>query len=415
MRKMNPMKNNNLLNKPMILSLIISMVFFFSLLISSIVNNALCQFLLCLIVLFYFSLYIGRFHSRKFKEELSKINKIKISLYYFIFWFILTSSVVILMVLNTTLKDIPLFSFNQKEIIILSTIFLMNFIAFTINSLLIYYGLSFGCKISAQVEAVNVRKVKLKNYLLIIFFIVLGLYLYRLNTSAHGGATKAQNEASVSGIDSISTINYANTKLEYYYYIPQRIKKNKIQKAPFLIMIPGLSGNGQDFVTQPFKDFAQQNGFVIIAPSFIEDSKNWDSETSYQYPAAWSGVALNNILNDFITKQNINPKGLYLYGFSAGAQFTERYSLLYPKYVVACAFHSAGGITLPVSGQKTKFFVSVGSQDLDVRKEVAANFYNKAKKLGITVQYKKYSCGHELITEQINDTLAFFRQVINHS
>ena len=161
------------------------------------------------------------------------------------------------------------------------------------------------------------------------------------------------------------------------------------------------------------KEFAQKEGFIIIAPSFQEDTDNWKKHTSYQYPAAWSGEALNKILNDFITKQKIYSKGLYLYGFSAGSQFSERYSLLYPNYVLACAVQAPGGVTLPVSKQKTKFFISVGTQDLDIRKQEATAFYTSAKNLGIDVQFKQYNCGHELILEQIKDSIDFFRLVKN--
>jgi len=250
--------------------------------------------------------------------------------------------------------------------------------------------------------------------LLFIFCIVVGLYFLNLNFPIQDSlqiAIKTLFPTEVSGVGSITTGNYANTTLEYYYYIPIKVKRNRNKEAPFLVMVPGLSGNGQDFVTQPFKDFAQAEGFVIIAPSFKEDAKNWESGTSYQFPAAWSGKALNKILNDFIDKQKIASNGLYMIGFSAGAQFTERYSLLYPNYVIAASVNSPGGITQPIVYQKTKFLITVGSADLDVRKEHAAEFYNDAKAFGIDVQSKRYSCGHNFMDGQINDSIAFFKGV----
>lgn len=250
--------------------------------------------------------------------------------------------------------------------------------------------------------------------LLFIFCIVVGVYICTPNnsgTSIVGSVVKKYFPTEISGIDSITTDNYANTTLQYYYYVPMKVKKSKIKAASFLVMIPGLSGNGQDFVSQPFKDFAQAEGFVIISPSFKEDSKNWDSQTSYQYPAAWSGKALNKILNDFISKQDIASQGLYLLGFSAGAQFTERYSLLYPNYVIAASVNSPGGITEPVTYQKTKFLITVGSSDLDVRKETAVEFYETAKKFGIEVKAKKYDLGHAFMQEQVIDSIAFFKNV----
>lgn len=136
------MKLNNLLNKPIVLSLIISLVFIGS----SFVIRGAYQFLLIPIVLFGFPLYMGVSHVRTFKEAMPKANKIKISLYYFLFWFLSISSIVIFMVINTTLKDAPLFSINPKSIRILLTIFLFNFLVFGLNSLIIYFALGLGCK-----------------------------------------------------------------------------------------------------------------------------------------------------------------------------------------------------------------------------------------------------------------------------
>jgi len=198
--------------------------------------------------------------------------------------------------------------------------------------------------------------------------------------------------------------------LEYYYYIPKKIAKSAT--VPFLVMVPGLSGRGQDFVNQQFKDFAKKEGFVIISPSFIEDTKNWESATSYQYPKAWSGQALNNILNSFVSKQNIHASTLYMLGFSAGAQFVSRYALLYPYYVTVCAFNAAGGTDDPLKYQATKFYVAVGTQDEAIRKQNAQKFYDLARQQGIDVTFKEYeNVGHALSAEEINDELAFFSRI----
>lgn len=250
--------------------------------------------------------------------------------------------------------------------------------------------------------------------LFFIFCIVVGVYICKPDnsgTSIWGSVVKKYFPTEISGTNSVTTDNYANTTLEYYYYIPIQLKKNKTKTAPFLVMVPGLSGSGQGFVSQPFKDFAQAEGFVIIAPTFKFDDKYLDSGTSYQYPAAWSGKALNKILNDFISKQDIASQGLYLLGFSAGAQFSERYSLLYPNYVIAASINAPGCVTLPVAYQKTKFVISVGSKDESFRKKAAADFYNASNQLGIDVHLNNYDCGHCLSEGEINDSIAFFRNV----
>lgn len=239
-----------------------------------------------------------------------------------------------------------------------------------------------------------------------------GYKQYFTQASEDPNDPKPVTDDAVSQIDSIPTNNYANPTLNYFYYIPQNVFKTKNERHPYLILVPGLSGRGEDFVSQTFKDFAKKEGFVIIAPSFIEDSKNWESKTSYQYPQAWSGQALNDILNSFDTKQNMRPLHIYMLGFSAGAQFVSRYAMLYPDYVTACAFNAAGGTDDPLKYQATKFYVAVGSQDEDVRKQNAQKFYTLARKQGIEVTFKIYdNLGHGLSADEINDELAFFTHV----
>lgn len=253
---------------------------------------------------------------------------------------------------------------------------------------------------------------------LLLFVFILLLAIYFTNFFPAKGTNSTQNtpviaDDSKAGTDSIATSNYANPSLNYYYYIPKKVANNNIRKAPFLIMVPGLSGSGEGFVSQPFKDFAKREGFVIIAPTFIEDSNNWESRTSYQYPSAWSGQAMNKIINQFAAKENLAPDGVYMLGFSAGAQFVSRYSLLYPNFVTACAVNSAGGIDDPMQYQNTKIYVVIGTNDEDVRKQTAQKFYNSAKQKGIEITYKEYNIGYEYTQEEANDELAFFMKVKN--
>jgi predicted esterase len=211
----------------------------------------------------------------------------------------------------------------------------------------------------------------------------------------------------VDGSDSIATDNYANASLEYYYYIPQSVSASEQATHPVLIMVPGLSGRGKDFVSQEFKAFADREAFVIVAPSFMYDEANWDSQRSYQYPSAWSGQALWQIIKQVETKHEITTSQFYLFGFSAGAQFSLRFCLWWPKKCAACAAHAGGGTIIPDRRVDVSFFVTAGTQDPE-RLQKAQSFYQTGQSLGIDVSYKAYTIGHALTSEQIEDSLQFF-------
>lgn len=219
-------------------------------------------------------------------------------------------------------------------------------------------------------------------------------------------------ENAVSGIDSIETDNYVNKKLEFYYYIPSNILSDKQKSYPVLICIPGLSGRGENAVTAEFKRFADQEGFVIIAPSFTFDEANWNSKTSYQYPEVWSGNALLDIIAKVKEKDALNLSKLYLHGFSAGAQFVLRFALWKPELCAACAAHASGGTVVPDKYCNVKFMVSVGKEDTD-RIAKSEYFCNNAKAEGIDVHYRQYEGGHMLPPPQVADSVDFFKRVLS--
>ncbi len=185
---------------------------------------------------------------------------------------------------------------------------------------------------------------------------------------------------------------------------------NKQDTHPLLIVIPGLSGKGQNAVGKEFKDFAEQEKFIIVAPSFIYDEKNWATESSYQYPAAWSGNALLKIIKKFRNANNLRLSKYYLFGHSAGAQFALRFPLWKPDLCAACAAHASGGTVEPHKRINVRFFVTVGTRDTSDRIERAKTFYQLAKKCGIKVKYQEYPVSHELSLAQINDSLDFFKR-----
>jgi predicted esterase len=211
----------------------------------------------------------------------------------------------------------------------------------------------------------------------------------------------------VDGIDSIPTDNYANPSLEYYYYLPKAVIENNLEPHPVLVMVPGLSGRGDQFVSREFKEFADSEAMVVVAPSFVWDEANWDSGQSYQYPAAWSGDALLQIIDQVEEKHGIATSRLYVFGFSAGAQFALRFCLWKPEKCVACAAHASGGTVIPDRKVDVRFFATVGTQDTS-RIEIVQAFYNNARSLGIAVEYKEYDTGHSLTSSQIEDSLRFF-------
>lgn len=211
-----------------------------------------------------------------------------------------------------------------------------------------------------------------------------------------------------SGIDHVTTNNYANKKLEFYYYIPRTVSRGS-RSCDAIVAVPGLNGRGEQ-VGRNFIQTARSLKMVIIAPSFVFDEKNFHQNKSYHFPDAWSGDALLKIINKMKTKYNVRINKLYMYGFSAGAQFVLRFSLLKPEMVDACVGHGSGMGIRPTRYVDVKFFVTVGKQD-KMRIDHIRDFYHAAKKQNIKVYYREYPGGHVIQPEQLRDAQAFFKFV----
>ena len=130
------MKKNNLLNKPIVLSLLF---FLFSFAASFIVSQKASLFIFCLkciIVIFLAALLSGLF-KEKLQIELNKINKIKIAGYYSMIHIILFVPIG------------AIFSYFRVEhhIVVVITALMFTGIYLTFG-LVLYLGLCLGCKLN---------------------------------------------------------------------------------------------------------------------------------------------------------------------------------------------------------------------------------------------------------------------------
>ncbi len=106
------------------------------------------------------------------------------------------------------------------------------------------------------------------------------------------------------------------------------------------------------------------------------------------------------------------PYQLYMFGFSAGAQFVHRFALLNPEITIAVHAHAAGGYTYPQEKINTRFLISVGQNDTD-RLSKAQYFYNQCVYFNIQAELIIYpNLGHELTQKQIDDGQNYFLEAI---
>lgn len=147
--------------------------------------------------------------------------------------------------------------------------------------------------------------------------------------------------------------------LDVYYYRPEEVTAD----TPVWFIMHGQGRNADDY-RDYFVDAAREQGALVIAPEFNDD--DWDGSTGYNLgnisasnsdltPVAEQDWSFSKIepLFDYVVDEvepEIEADGYYMYGHSAGAQFTHRFLAWKPDARVELAVSAnAGWYTIPQS------------------------------------------------------------------
>ena len=151
-----------------------------------------------------------------------------------------------------------------------------------------------------------------------------------------------------------------------YVYVPTSVRDGS-RPAQVLFALHGMGGEGKSFC-QSFLNAADQNGWIVVAPTF--SYRNW------QDPAilAEDDIALTSALADLLDAlparigRPLEPRAIVL-GFSRGAQLAHRFAEIYPERTRAAVVIAAGTYTVPspVDAQGQPLLFPYGTADLGKR------------------------------------------------
>lgn len=192
-------------------------------------------------------------------------------------------------------------------------------------------------------------------------------------------------QAAVQRTESISVLNGTSLQpVKYVLYVPD-VRPG--ETLPVFVATHGLAVDPSIFLKPEWIQFAERERFAILGLGFTFVEADWPKKRSYQFADVWSGGALDTILEEVAQEHPVNIQELYLYGVSAGAQFSSRYAFLHPDTVKAATLHSAGWYDYPQDYIPTRFLLTVGALDNTEisRVDFARRFYERAKRRGIDV------------------------------
>lgn len=145
--------------------------------------------------------------------------------------------------------------------------------------------------------------------------------------------------------------------MDCYVYTPDPIDSAKTYQL--MVGVHGANGTGKN--AAGLKKWAERGDVIVIGPSF-------DTKGGFQ---GGNGVHAEKLIDLFETLKKTYKlhDQMFLYGFSAGSQFTHRFAMLNPKWVCGVSAHSGGSWAtdgygeISTSAKKIPFAISCGEKD----------------------------------------------------
>lgn len=160
-----------------------------------------------------------------------------------------------------------------------------------------------------------------------------------------------------------------------WYYKPDALPPD----ARVFIVMHGAERNGEQYRDHWIRH-AEKHKFLLIVPEF---SRQDFPSGAYQFgniqarnKQAWTFWIIEHLFDSVRQRESLRRETYYLYGHSAGAQFTHRFMLFMPSPRVEIAFSAnAGSYTMPVyaSASEPHSPMNLDRQDVD-EKQLGAAF-----------------------------------------
>jgi poly(3-hydroxybutyrate) depolymerase len=176
------------------------------------------------------------------------------------------------------------------------------------------------------------------------------------------------------------TVESGGKARTYWLLVPEEASA---APRPLVVLLHGSGGNGET-LTRPWSDLARKEGIVLAAPDSA-DSVHWSSPTD-------GPRLLKDVVDAVTAKTSIDPRRVYLFGYSAGAIFALLMSAYESEYFAAVAIH-AGALhpddygALDWAARKIPIAIWIGDKDAFFPLAAVRATRDQLKSRGFPVEY----------------------------
>ena len=129
---------------------------------------------------------------------------------------------------------------------------------------------------------------------------------------------------------------------EYLLYVPESAPPD----APMMVTVHGLSGNVLEHAAV-FSPICDGLGVVLVTPMFTRDLHRDFQRLGRKGRGNRADLLLHRLVAEAASLSGADAIGIHLVGFSAGAQFVHRYTMVHPHRVARAVVVAAGWYTFP--------------------------------------------------------------------
>jgi len=217
--------------------------------------------------------------------------------------------------------------------------------------------------------------------------------------------------ASVVSADDVADGDSASIgdKVPIALYQPVSLQSTRaIPPVGVLLLIPGYNGSGEAMLDDRWRQFADQNSLILVAPTFKNTNpEELHQNRGYYYPEQGSGEQVEKALEKVHLRTGVQVDHLLIFGFSAGAHFAHRFALWKPEQVAAFVAYSAGWWSDPMPSLRTvPALIMCG--ETDPRYEATLNFMEKGLALHLPWIWRSYKNTDHQLTSPVRSMAESF-------
>lgn len=137
-------------------------------------------------------------------------------------------------------------------------------------------------------------------------------------------------------------------RFSYSLYVPHRLDALDRNSTVLLVSVHG-TGRMIQANRDLFAEFAEYHNCIVLAPLFPANVRGDGNLSGYKYIEE-GGIRYDEVLigmvDEVSQRYGISGDRLLMFGFSGGAHFTHRFTILHPERILAASMAAAGSVTL---------------------------------------------------------------------